>query len=88
MSIKRIEERIIEFLKSNNLGVLSIKGAWGAGKTYNWDKISSDKKDELPFNDYSYVSLFGIETLEDFKFSILANTIDKSMVGKKTYLEK
>jgi hypothetical protein len=83
MSIKNIEEKIIEFLKSDKPGVLSIKGAWGTGKTYNWDKITKNRKEELFFNDYSYVSLFGVDTLEDFKFSILANTIDKSMVGKQ-----
>jgi hypothetical protein len=83
MSIERIEARIIEFLKSDNPGVMSIKGAWGAGKTYAWERILKNQKEKLPFKDYSYVSLFGIETIDDFKFSIVANTINKSVVGEK-----
>lgn len=52
--------------------VLVIKGAWGVGKTYFWDKYieSRIKKKDLNQIAYSYVSLFGKASLADIRASV------------------
>ncbi|MBC8286310.1 MAG: hypothetical protein H8E42_02425 [Nitrospinae bacterium] len=88
MSIKKIKERITNFLVDPNPGIISINGVWGAGKTYCWNKtLSGGNKETYKFKNYSYVSLFGINTIEDFKFNICSASIDKTQIGKKLSLE-
>lgn len=59
--------------------VLVIKGAWGVGKTYFWDKYidARIKKKDLKHIAYSYVSLFGKTSIADIRASIFqsANSI-------------
>jgi hypothetical protein len=52
--------------------VLVIKGAWGVGKTYFWDKYIETriKKKDLKQIAYSYVSLFGKASLADIRASV------------------
>lgn len=52
--------------------VLVIKGAWGVGKTYFWDRYieSRIKKKDLKQIAYSYVSLFGKTSLADIRASV------------------
>lgn len=38
-------------------------------------------------NRYSYVSLFGIKSLNDLKFTIFANTVTKEIIGENASLE-
>lgn len=52
--------------------VLVIKGAWGVGKTYFWDKYIGTRIQNNDLNQcaYSYVSLFGKRSLSDIRASI------------------
>lgn len=52
--------------------VLVIKGAWGVGKTYFWDRYIETriKKKDLKQIAYSYVSLFGKISLADIRASV------------------
>lgn len=52
--------------------VLVIKGAWGVGKTYFWDRYIETriKKKDLKQIAYSYVSLFGKASLADIRASV------------------
>ena len=52
--------------------VLVIKGAWGVGKTYFWDRYieARIKKKDLKQIAYSYVSLFGKASLADIRASV------------------
>lgn len=52
--------------------VLVIKGAWGVGKTYFWDKYieSRIKNQDLKQIAYSYVSLFGKTSLADIRATV------------------
>lgn len=52
--------------------VLVIKGAWGVGKTYFWDKYIETriKNKDLKQIAYSYVSLFGKASLADIRASV------------------
>ncbi|MGO4621310.1 hypothetical protein AB4Z34_29290 [Ensifer sp. 2YAB10] len=65
--------------------VLCIRGKWGVGKTYAWKKYLVDAADKkkLGLDNYSYVSLFGLNSLEDLRYSIFENTVtaDKLKTG-------
>ncbi|MGX4802066.1 P-loop NTPase fold protein [Bradyrhizobium guangdongense] len=70
-----VKQEIERFLRSPDPEVLCITGEWGVGKTFTWhkllDKLRSRK--EVGLMRYSYVSLFGINSLEAFKLSIFEN---------------
>lgn len=55
--------------------VLVIRGAWGVGKTYLWDKYIKTRQEsgELTQIAYSYVSLFGKSSLADIRVAIFQN---------------
>jgi len=49
--------------------VISIKGDWGSGKTYFWNKfVENSLNDDVK---YAYVSLFGKESIEDIKRDVI-----------------
>jgi hypothetical protein len=48
-----------------------------------WRKSSTEMKDQYNFKKYSYVSLFGINSLETFKWSIFKNTRDMKIIDAK-----
>lgn len=75
--LKQIEEEIRRFLKSKEPEVLCIKGPWGVGKTYAWKKYLAEAKEsrELGLDLYSYVSLFGLNSLDDVRFAIFERTV-------------
>lgn len=85
MSIKVIKTQIDKFLASDAPEVIAIKGVWGVGKTYSWNKFLDEAKldDRIALNRYSYVSLFGINSLEAFKYAIFENVVQKEMIGTK-----
>jgi hypothetical protein len=58
--------------------VLAIKGRWGVGKTYFWNQLikalATEKALALP--KYSYVSLFGLNNLDQLKSAIFEQTVE------------
>ncbi|CAG8999048.1 MAG: hypothetical protein CENE_01012 [Candidatus Celerinatantimonas neptuna] len=69
-----LHETLDKFLNpDSDIQVLSLKGDWGIGKTYFWEHFIKNKidNDKLKFKAYSYISLFGKNSLADFKSSIL-----------------
>ena len=89
MSLELITHQVMKFLSSTEAAVLAIKGPWGVGKTYTWSRILEKAKNdgEIAFNKYSYVSLFGVNSLDTLKFSIFENTVPKAIAGDKVSLE-
>lgn len=73
MELNKIEENLYDLLiKENKEVVISISGEWGVGKTHFWnDFIKKYKNEELKNKQIAYVSLFGINSLNDIKTSIL-----------------
>lgn len=88
MSLKLIEKEIIRFLASQQPEVLCISGKWGVGKTYTWDTLlrEAQNKKGIGFQRYSYVSLFGLNSLEDLRYSIFENTISGADLTKAASL--
>lgn len=89
VSISKINKAVEEFLLGNVPEVLSIKGGWGVGKTHFWTHFIKRRKQNntYAFKHYAYVSLFGITTLDELKFSIFRNVVDKPFIGEPISVE-
>jgi hypothetical protein len=61
------------FLTSPGLKVAALKGDWGTGKTFFWNKFLRDNRAKLTFRAYSYVSLFGVSNIEEVRRQIFTN---------------
>ncbi|MEZ9678369.1 hypothetical protein AB4306_00210 [Vibrio splendidus] len=82
MSVELVKEQVQRFLSSDTPEVLAIKGGWGVGKTYSWQKYACEFKNHCAVNRYSYVSLFGINSIEEIKKATFLNTIDTHNIGQ------
>ncbi|WP_335911911.1 MULTISPECIES: P-loop NTPase fold protein [Shewanella] len=89
MSVEVIKEQIFQFLSSDEPEVMAIKGEWGVGKTFSWKKFLKDASSEnrISLERYSYVSLFGINSLEAFKYSIFENVIKREIIGTEASID-
>ena len=89
MSIAIIEQQIGRFLASEVPEVLAIKGGWGVGKTYAWNTYLHAAKNQrrIALSDYSYVSLFGINSLQELKNSIFENMMSRQHIGRRPSVE-
>ena len=89
MSLKTIREQVLNFLSQSSPSVMAIKGEWGVGKTYGWEALLLEAKKEkmLSAKRYSYVSLFGISSLDKLKYTIFENSIPKESIGTEPNLE-
>lgn len=56
--MSEVAKALDAFMQSDN-SVLVIKGDWGVGKTFFWNKYYNENKNNLKKIAYSYVSLFG-----------------------------
>ncbi|EAV5712148.1 hypothetical protein E6P12_17695, partial [Salmonella enterica] len=79
--MSEVAKALDAFMQSDN-SVLVIKGDWGVGKTFFWNKYYNENKNNLKQIVYSYVSLFGKNSLSDIKREIfhLAKPIKKDKV--------
>jgi Cdc6-like AAA superfamily ATPase len=73
MEVTRAE--IARFLDGSEPGVLCVTGEWGVGKTFLWRSVLDDLRAAkgLSLTRYSYVSLFGLNSLDDMKSSLFEN---------------
>ena len=75
MSIKFTNDLLAKFIKSDKNEVLALTGSWGVGKTYVWNSALKKNKDEVPFDKYCYVSLFGISSMAELRTAIFAKSV-------------
>lgn len=89
MSIDVIKQQIFGFLSTDTPEVMAIKGEWGVGKTFSWKKFLNEAKSRngVKLDRYSYVSLFGINSLEAFKYTIFENVIKKEIIGTEASID-
>ncbi len=89
MSLDVVKEQIYRFLDSDIPEVMAIKGSWGVGKTYTWNKLLQDakNKNKIKFERYSYVSLFGVNSFEALKYTVFEQTINIKLIGKSPGLD-
>lgn len=76
MSIELVTNSLKKFIETDVAEAVCLKGRWGVGKTFSWDTLvkesSEQKKVALPF--YSYVSLFGLSSIDELRQSIFENS--------------
>lgn len=80
--IDHIEYEIFHFLSSDEAGVIVIKGDWGTGKTYAWNEWlkKAVKNQNINQSQYSYVSLFGCNSLDELKAQTFQELIPVGMI--------
>jgi Cdc6-like AAA superfamily ATPase len=74
-SAETTKAEIARFLQGSEPGVLCITGEWGVGKTFLWRQVLDNlrKANGLSITRYSYVSLFGLNSLDDVKGAVFEN---------------
>jgi hypothetical protein len=85
MSTALVREQILTFLATPGPSVLCIRGNWGTGKTYTWQaalQIAAAKSETLTTEKYAYVSLFGLNSVDQVKQEIVTQTIGRDRIGK------
>lgn len=89
MSLEIVKKVIEDFLSRDLPEVLAIKGKWGTGKTYTWNKILKNSKNnnKLALDKYAYVSLFGINSLEALKIAIFEQTVNSEIIEEGVSLK-
>lgn len=89
MSIELIEKEVQRFLSTEDPEAICISGHWGVGKTFAWNRFLKDSQEKraIALPHYSYVSLFGVNSLDEFRYSIFENTVKSSKIGLEPSLE-
>ena len=76
MPTKRVISEIQEFLSGVSPQVVCVAGEWGAGKTYIWNRVLLESRNnkKIGLANYGYVSLFGVNSLESLKLALFENS--------------
>ena len=90
MSIDLVRSEIERFLSTDEPEVICISGAWGVGKTFAWNTFLKDAqvRKKIALGRYSYVSLFGVNSLEEFKYSIFENSSNPQTLASSPALKR
>lgn len=75
MSLKQVEEALTDFAVAEHDRAVVLKGEWGTGKTHLWRQLVLKKRDLFKPRNYSYVSLFGLNSLKDLKQALYENKV-------------
>ena len=89
MSTALVEKEIERFLASAEPEVLCMRGKWGVGKTFSWKVFVGKAKDgcALALPSYAYVSLFGVNTLDQLKYAVFENAVGAKEIGIEPSVE-
>lgn len=84
MSLAVVEEEVRRFLSDTTPEVLCIKGKWGIGKTFGWRTFlrKARKDGTLKLDRYAYVSLFGLNSLDDLRYALFERTVAGDKIGE------
>lgn len=77
MSIKAFSDRVVNIVLDSKPKVISIYGEWGVGKSFFWKSSITEWTTtyRLEKMKYSYVSLFGVSSIDEIKKSVFENFI-------------
>ncbi|MFS1502672.1 P-loop NTPase fold protein [Vibrio lentus] len=81
MSVESVNTKLDDFFSNDKAEVLSIRGPWGVGKTHMWKNYVCTLKTKLGCQKYSYVSLFGLNSLDDVKRTLFEQSISLKQIG-------
>jgi hypothetical protein len=84
VSLAVVEAEVRRFLSDTTPEVLCIKGKWGIGKTFGWRTFlrKARKDGVLKFERYAYVSLFGLNSLDDLRYALFERTVTGDKIGE------
>src|SRR5262249_19762119 len=83
LSIEIVEREIGRFLASPEPEVLCLKGKWGIGKTFAWQRFVQNAKSHggIALDQYAFVSLFGVNSAEQLCLSIVESAVPRDRIG-------
>jgi KAP-like P-loop domain-containing protein len=89
VSIELVENEIRRFLSTPEPETICVSGHWGVGKTFAWNLYlkEAQTKNKIALKRYSYVSLFGINSLDELKYAVFENSLKTSEIGITPSLE-
>jgi Cdc6-like AAA superfamily ATPase len=87
MSTADVKREIAKFLAGREAEVICIRGNWGTGKTFSWNAALRGNIAHMSRDNYAYVSLFGLNSVDDIKQEIFQDTIPKDRIGKPFDIE-
>ncbi|WP_439863043.1 P-loop NTPase fold protein [Pseudomonas antarctica] len=84
MSVIQVEKALRDFAVKQMGSAIVLKGEWGTGKTYLWNSVIAKHRSDFARVNYSYVSLFGLNSLADLKRSIFECSVPCKNAGDVT----
>lgn len=83
-NVEKLEDKLLKLTDTDESFAIALTGEWGIGKTHFWKEFYKKNHKDLGVSKYSYVSLFGIDSIDALKFEIALSTHDTTQ--KKDYL--
>ena len=73
-NVENLEKRFLELVDTKKPWAIALTGEWGIGKTHFWKEFYKKNHKDLGVSKYSYVSLFGVDSIDALKFEIALST--------------
>lgn len=71
-----IDHELTRFITSDEPEVIALVGAWGVGKTFSWQQAVKNNIYRFARSKYSYVSVFGLDSISELKRQIFMNVVE------------
>ena len=83
MSTEAVKSKVKQLLSTSTPEVIALKGRWGVGKTFFWNRLikSLAMEKSLALPKYAYVSLFGIGSLDQLKSALFEHTVQRENIA-------
>ena len=91
MRLAAVEKALTAFVHTTDGTTLALKGPWGRGKTFYWDRFMRAQAAAAPTQGYAYVSLFGLTSVAEMKRAVAVNARALGTLADetaRTYLEE
>ncbi|MFK3990045.1 P-loop NTPase fold protein [Psychrobacter sp. NPDC064578] len=82
-NVENLEKRLVNLIETEKPCAIALTGEWGVGKTHFWKEFYKKNHKDLGVSKYSYVSLFGVDSIDALKFEIALST--HATTQKKDY---
>jgi len=88
MALSEVRPVVEDFVCDDSNELLLLKGKWGVGKTYFWHDLIEELSDaeKIGSEQYAYVSLFGVNNLDELKNAIFAERVRAEDIAGKSSL--
>lgn len=87
--LEQITAVVENFISDTRSDLLVIRGRWGVGKTFFWQRLIEEARRRkcVGRKYYSYVSLFGVNSLDELKDTILISSVESNAGKPKQQLD-